>query len=87
MFDLTEPSGTEPVARPASPKTALSDSTSTTSPTRVEVPCPSSRPRLLRGTPAACHARWMARRWPTGLGAVMPLPRPSLDPAMPRSTA
>ena len=30
-----------------------------------------------------CQARSTARRWPTGLGAVIPLPLPSLEPAMP----
>ena len=38
-------------------------------------------------TAAACHARSIASRWPTGFGAVIPLPLPSLEPPKPSSTA
>ena len=40
-----------------------------------------------RGEPARCQARSMASFWPTGLGAVMPLPLPSLARRPPRMTA
>jgi hypothetical protein len=87
MFDLTEPSGTERGARPDRPKTASRLSTSITSPTRVEVPCPSINPTVPGARPAFSQARSTAMRWPAGLGAVIPLPRPSLAPPTPRITA
>ena len=37
--------------------------------------------------PAFCQARSTQNFCPIGLGAVIPLPLPSLDPPMPRSTA
>ena len=60
---------------------------STTSPTRVEVPWPSISVPTVGDRPAFFQARSMQNFWPMGLGAVMPLPLPSLDPPMPRSTA
>jgi len=42
---------------------------------------------LARQRPAPCQARSTARRWPIGLGAVIPLPLPSLEPPTPRTTA
>ncbi len=61
--------------------------TSTTSPTRVDVPCASTSEHTSGDSPALCQARATASRCPTGFGAVMPLPRPSLAPPMPRTTA
>ena len=86
MLDLTEPRAIEPGRMP-SPNTAERLSTSTTSPTRVEVPCPSTRVAVRGESPAFFQARSIARRCPTGLGAVMPLPLPSLAPPIPRRTA
>ena len=51
MLDFTEPSAMRPGAAPASPNTAARLSTSTTSPTRVDVPCPSTRRRRRRRQP------------------------------------
>ena len=85
--DFTEPSATDPGGRSAPAKASPRLFTSTTSPTRVEVPWPSTRPQAEGDRPAACQARWTAITCPTGLGAVMPLPLPSLDPAMARTTA
>ena len=62
-------------------------STSTTSPTLVEVPWPSMSVAVAGDRPAFSQARSMQIFCPIGLGAVMPLPLPSLDPPMPRSTA
>jgi hypothetical protein len=87
MFDLTEPSAMLPRAAPAGPNTAVRLSSSAASPTLVEVPCASMADTLAGSTPACRQARSMASRWPTGFGAVIPLPLPSLDPAMPSSTA
>ena len=87
MFDFTDPSGIEPTGTPSAPKTSVSASSSTTSPTAVDVPCPSTSEQVEGATPANRQARSTASRWPTGLGAVMPLPLPSLAPAMPSSTA
>ena len=51
---------------------------------RVEVPCASISVAGRRvDSPACAQARSTASRWPTGLGAVMPLPLPSLEPPMP----
>ena len=87
MFDFTEPSATVPGASCAPAKASIRLPTSTTSPTRVEVPWPSTRPQRSGDRPELRHARSTARRWPTGLGAVMPLPLPSLAPPIPRTTA
>ena len=87
MFDLTEPSAIDPYGAPAPPKTSVIACASTTSPTAVDVPCPSISVAVAGESPAARQARSMARRGPIGFGAVMPLPLPSLDPAMPRMTA
>jgi len=87
MLDFTEPSATDPGASPAPANASVSAWTSATSPTRVEVPCPSMRPTPRGETPAFSQARSIASLCPTGLGAVMPLPRPSLAPPMPRMTA
>ncbi len=87
MFDFTDPSGIDPASAPAAPITCARLSTSTTSPTRVDVPWPSMRPAVAGDSPAFFQARSIASLWPTGFGAVMPLPRPSLEPPMPRSTA
>ena len=54
---------------------------STTSPTRVDVPWPSISVAVAGDTPAFCQARSTQNFWPTGLGAVMPFPLPSLDAA------
>ncbi len=87
MFDFTEPSAIECGAAPATRSTSLIASTSTTSPTRVEVPWPSISEAVAGESPAFSQARSTASFCPTGLGAVMPLPRPSLEPPMPRTTA
>ena len=81
MLDFTEPSGSDPLAMPRLEKTSLRLSTSTTSPTRVDVPWPSMRLAESGFVPAFSHARLTANFWPTGFGAVMPLPLPSEDPA------
>ena len=85
MLDFTEPSAMLAASAPA--KTAFSASSSATSPTRVDVPCASTRVAVVGSQPAFAQARATASRWPTGLGAVMPLPLPSDEPPSPRSTA
>ncbi len=87
MLDFTEPRAMLPCATPAPPKTSSRHCSSAASPTRVEVPCPSMRVALAGDRSAICQARRSAIRCPIGLGAVMPLPRPSLEPASARSTA
>ena len=87
MLDLTDPSGMLRGAAPAARSTSPSASTSTTSPTRVDVPWPSISDAVAGDSPALCQARSTASRWPIGLGAVIPLPRPSLAPPTPRTTA
>ena len=87
MFDFTEPSAIEPGARPAPANASPRLFNSTWSPTAVEVPWPSISEHSAGDTPALLHARSIASFWPIGFGAVMPLPLPSLDPAMPRTTA
>ena len=87
IFDLTEPSATEPTGKWKLLSTSAMLCTSTTSPTRVDVPWPSINVPAVGDTPAFRQARSTASFWPTGLGAVMPFPFPSLEPAMPRSTA
>ncbi len=87
MFDFTEPSATDP-GRSCAPAKALAMLwTSTTSPTRVDVPWPSTSVHSSGDRPASRQLRSTARHWPTGLGAVMPLPLPSLAPPTPRTTA
>jgi hypothetical protein len=87
ICDLTEPSAILCLMGVPSMSTLAALSISETSPTRVEVPWPSSKVMVAGSSPARFHARWMAKRWPMGLGAVMPLPRPSLAPPTPRITA
>ena len=87
MLDLTEPSAIEPGSSPAPEKASMRLETSTTSPTRVDVPWPSMSVHCAGDRPELRHARSTASRWPTGLGAVMPLPLPSLAPPTPRTTA
>ena len=57
------------------------------SPTLVEVPCASMAEAEAGFRAALSHARSTASRCPTGFGAVMPLPLPSLEPPRPRRTA
>ena len=85
MLDFTDPRAIEPGSAPV--KTSLRLLSSAASPTRVDVPCASTADAAAGFSPASPQARSTARRWPTGLGAVMPLPLPSLDPATPSSTA
>ena len=87
MLDFTDPSAIEPGASRAPAKASARLSTSTTSPTRVDVPWPSTSVHSAGDRPALRQARSTASRWPTGLGAVMPLPLPSLAPPTPRTTA
>ncbi len=87
MLDFTEPSAMECGAAPAAPKTAVRLVSSEASPTRVEVPCASTAPAVDGSTPARSQARCTASCWPTGFGAVMPLPLPSEEPPTPRMTA
>ena len=86
MFDLTEPSAIDPGFTPCAANTSESACTSTTSPTRVEVPCPSTREHVEGESRALSHARWTASFCPAEFGAVMPFPFPSLDPPTPRIT-
>ena len=87
MFDFTEPSAMLPGAAPALAKTSVRLASSVASPTRVEVPCASTYPASAGLRCALAHARSTASRCPTGFGAVMPLPLPSLEPPSPSSTA
>ena len=87
MFDFTEPRAMLPGAMSADANTSAMLLISTTSPTRVDVPCASTSEHTSGDSPALRQARSTAIRWPTGLGAVMPLPLPSLAPPMPRTTA
>ena len=82
MFDFTDPSATGPSA----PNVSCRHCTSTTSPTFVDVPWPSTIPHVRGDSPAAFHARSMASFWPSGLGAVRPLPLPSLEAPTARIT-
>ena len=87
MFDFTEPSAIDPGGTCASEKASIRLFSSTASPTLVEVPWPSMRVHSAGDSPAFRHARSTAKRCPTGLGAVMPLPLPSLALPTPRTTA
>ena len=87
MLDLTEPRAMDPGATPCEAKISSRALSSVASPTRVEVPCASSIPIDPGSAPAFSQARLTASFWPTGLGAVMPLPFPSEDPPIPRMTA
>ncbi len=87
MLDLTEPRAMDPGATPWAAKISSRAPSSVASPTRVDVPCASSIPMEPGSTPALRHARLTASFWPTGLGAVMPLPLPSDEPPIPRMTA
>ncbi len=87
MLDFTDPRATDPGASCAPAKASAMLPTSTTSPTAVEVPWPSISVHSSGDSPALRQLRSTARRWPTGLGAVMPLPLPSLAPPTPRTTA
>ena len=82
---LAEPRAIEPFAAVLNTVERLS--TSTTSPTLVLVPWASTRPQVAGSRPAFSHARATASRWPIGFGAVMPLPLPSDEPPIPRTTA
>ncbi len=62
MLDFTDPSGIEPAGSPEPWKAARSVSTSTTSPTLVEVPCPSIKSPGAGAMPAFSHARVTAKR-------------------------
>src|ERR1017187_9327225 len=68
MFDLTEPSATEWVGRCSLLSRSAMHCASTTSPTRVEVPCPSIRVAVAGDRPAFCQARSRQNFWPTGCG-------------------
>ncbi len=87
MLDLTDPRAMEPGSAPELPKTSPRLVSSAASPTRVDVPWASTAEAAVGFSPAFAQARSTASRWPTGLGAVMPLPLPSLEPPMPSSTA
>ncbi len=87
MFDLTEPSATDPGGTCAAEKASIRLLSSTASPTLVDVPWPSISVHSAGESPEFRHARSTAKRWPTGLGAVMPLPLPSLALPTPRTTA
>ena len=87
MLDLTDPSAIDPGAICEPENASVSAPSSTASPTRVEVPWPSISEQSAGDSPAFCHARSTANRWPMGFGAVMPLPLPSLALPTPRTTA
>ena len=87
MFDLTEPSAIDPGATCACEKASIRLLNSTASPTLVAVPWPSIMVHSAGDSPAFRQARSTARRCPTGLGAVIPLPLPSLALPTPRTTA
>ena len=86
MLDFTEPRAIEPALAPAAPKILSMLSNSVASPTRVDVPCASMAVAVAGSTPARSQARATANCWPTGLGAVMPLPLPSEEPPTERIT-
>ena len=83
MLPLAEPRAIER----APPNTDARPSNSATSPTAVEVPWASTKVAVDGSRPASCQARWIASFCPCGLGATIPLPRPSLDCPTPRITA
>ena len=87
IIDLIDPMAQLSGAASAAPKTRESAATSAPSPATVPVPCASISPTLAGEIPAAAYARSSTRIWPSGRGAVSPLPRPSLDPATDRITA
>ena len=86
-FDFTEPRAIDPRGSCAPEKPSIKLFSSTASPTLVEVPWPSTSVHSAGDSPAFRQARSMAKRCPTGLGAVMPLPLPSLELPTPRTTA
>ena len=87
MLDLTEPSAIEPGAAPA-----LREHVGQAGQLGGVADAGGGAVRLDAGgrrrvDTGAVQARSTASRWPTGLGAVMPLPLPSLEPPTPSSTA
>ncbi|EKD88821.1 MAG: hypothetical protein ACD_34C00322G0006 [uncultured bacterium] len=87
IFDFTDPRAILPFARPYAPNTVFRLFTSATSPTFVEVPCPSINPTSCGVMPAFNKARSIARCCPKGFGAVIPFPFPSELPPIPRINA
>ena len=85
--DLIDPSTHAPGAMPRSPNTRSIDWSSVRSPTTVPVPCASISPTDSGGTPARAQARSSARICPSRRGAVNPRLLPSLEPAIPLTTA
>ena len=87
MLLFTEPSAHEPGAPPR-PKARVSAATSTGSPSRVPVPCASTRPMLAASTPAAASAASITAHCRSRLGAVkLCFSAPSLLTAEPLITA
>lgn len=84
-LDLTEPTHSG-VARPV-PYTAIRARASIGSPSRVPVPCASTRSTSCAATPDAASASASTRSCACPLGAVMPLDAPSELTAEPRMTA
>ena len=76
MFDFTEPSAIEPGARPEPPKPSRQalDLDHVADAGRGAVALDQRR-RSRATARRCCQARSTASRWPTGFGAVMPLPR------------
>ena len=87
MFDFTEPRAMLPGLAPAAPKILSMLSSSVASPTRVDVPWASMAVTVAGSSPARSQARATASCWPTGLGAVIPLPLPSEEPPTLRMVA
>ena len=87
MLDFTEPRATDPGGRGVPANASVMLWTSTTSPTLVDVPWPSTSEHDSGESPDFLQARSTESLWPIGFGAVIPLPLPSLDPATPRTTA
>ena len=67
MLDLTEPSAMEPGAAPAGTKTSVSASASSTSPTRVDVPCASMRPTAAGSRPGRAPGAFDRQALPDGV--------------------
>jgi hypothetical protein len=87
MLPFTEPMG---MAAPAGTRPAITSAraaTSVASPSAVDVPCASTRPRSAGSTPARASARIMARTCPSFRGAHRPFPLPSQDEPTPRTIA
>ena len=74
---FTEPRAQKPRSPVLRRKARVSPSTSMGSPSRVPVPCASTKPMVAGSTPNRSYTDARSAAWEGALGAVMPLVRPS----------